>query len=133
MDTPRRWQVASLATAVAGLGVGGMLIGRPAVDEVDAIELEHLTPSAVTTADPDDRLTVRRTPEIVEADVIGVSEDTSTTVATADSVASAEEPSRSTTTAPAPPTTSTAPTTSPDAPASVDSPDSVASASSLDS
>jgi hypothetical protein len=28
-DTPRRWQVASLATAVTSLGIGGLLLGRP--------------------------------------------------------------------------------------------------------
>lgn len=133
MDTPRRWQVASLATAVAGLGVGGMLIGRPAVDEVEAIELEHLTPSAVTTADPDERLTLRPTPEIVEADVIGASEDTATTVETAGSVASPEEPTGSPVTTPAPPSTSTTPTNTSDAPTNVDSPNSVDSVSSLDS
>jgi len=139
MDTPRRWQVASLATAVASLGVGGMLLGRPAVDEVAAIDLDHLTPSSVTTDGPSVDLPVRGGPEIVEADVIGVSESTAATVATATSITSAEDPSGgdtrtgSQTTAPAAPVEPVAPP-EPAAPAdSVDSPDSIDSASSLDS
>jgi hypothetical protein len=42
MDAPRRWQVASAVTALASLGLGGMLLGRPSVESVEPIVLELL-------------------------------------------------------------------------------------------
>lgn len=43
MDTPRRWQLASTATAVAGLSVGALLLGRPVSDRVEPIDLDQVT------------------------------------------------------------------------------------------
>ena len=51
MDTPRRWQVASIATAVAGLGLGSLLVGRSPSVEVAPIDLDAAT-IASTTEEP---------------------------------------------------------------------------------
>lgn len=40
MDTPRRLQIASLATAVTSLGIGGLLLSRPSVEPVAPIVLD---------------------------------------------------------------------------------------------
>lgn len=45
MDTPRKWQVASLATAVASISIGGLLLARPSSEAVASIDLELVTDS----------------------------------------------------------------------------------------
>jgi hypothetical protein len=40
MDAARRWQIASLATAVTSLGLGGLLLSRPSVEPVAPIVLD---------------------------------------------------------------------------------------------
>ncbi len=64
MATARRWQIASLATAVAGLGLGGLLLGRSPSVEVDPIDLDAVTASS-TSDDPAFRLPPPGPPEIV--------------------------------------------------------------------
>lgn len=49
MDTARRWQVASLATAVAGLGLGSLLVGRSPSTEIAPIDLDLV----VVSTEPD--------------------------------------------------------------------------------
>lgn len=40
MDAPRRWQVASVATAIASMSLGGLLLARPTSQAVAPIELD---------------------------------------------------------------------------------------------
>lgn len=42
MDTPRKWQVASVATAVASMSLGGLLLARPTSEAVAPIELDGI-------------------------------------------------------------------------------------------
>jgi hypothetical protein len=42
MDAPRRWQVASIATAVASLGLGAAMLARPTVEAVPSIDLDQV-------------------------------------------------------------------------------------------
>lgn len=39
MDGPRRWQVGSSVTALAGLGLGAILLSRPSIEPVEPIRL----------------------------------------------------------------------------------------------
>lgn len=64
MDVPRRWQVASLATAVAGLGLGSLMVGRSPSVEVEPIDLDTVAVSSPTD-DPTFRLSPPDPPEIV--------------------------------------------------------------------
>jgi hypothetical protein len=48
MDTARRWQVVSVATAIAGLGVGSLLVGRTPSTEIGPIDLDLV----VATSEP---------------------------------------------------------------------------------
>jgi hypothetical protein len=64
MDAPRRWQVASLATAVAGLGLGSLMVGRSPSVEVEPIDLDAVTVSS-TSDEPTFRLPLPDPPEIV--------------------------------------------------------------------
>lgn len=73
MDTPRRWQLASTATAVAGLSVGALMLGRPVSHSVEPIDLDRATTvesrsgDGDVTAESDDREIVR--PRVIEAHV----------------------------------------------------------------
>ncbi|MFU8840656.1 MAG: hypothetical protein ACNA8R_08010 [Nitriliruptoraceae bacterium] len=49
MDTARRWQVVSVATAIAGLGVGSLLVGRTASTPIEPIDLDLV----VASTEPD--------------------------------------------------------------------------------
>jgi hypothetical protein len=132
VDTPRRWQVASLATAVTSLGIGALIVSRPSVEPVAPIVLDVRASADGLDLDPIelDDADDAPSPEIVGADVV-----TPQTPASLASIASPDGPS-STTTGPAPsptptatssppaPTTRTAPAAE-DSPASVDSPDSL--------
>lgn len=72
MDAPRRWQVASVATAVASMSLGGLLLARPSSEAVAPIELDAVVDGrelsvasptdAVGTGDADDPRIV--TPEV---------------------------------------------------------------------
>lgn len=90
MDTPRRWQVASLATAVTSLGIGGLLLSRPSVEPVAPIVLDASPTSFDGTGDPLDLVPEVpesfRTPAVVDADVV-----TPQTPASLGSLASADE------------------------------------------
>lgn len=69
MDAPRRWQIASLATAVGGLGVGAMLVDRSTTEPVAPIVLEL----AHDVSDPGEAFRFPEPslrPEIVTADVV---------------------------------------------------------------
>jgi hypothetical protein len=132
MDTPRRWQVASVATAVAGLGLGSLLVGRSPSVEVAPIDLDTALIAAAEARPARDLLL----PDPIEIVTPGVREDridpvsvpTTTSVASPDPASSTsprtEQPSRS---APAP----TAPTAPLDSNSSSDSVDSVDSVSSV--
>jgi hypothetical protein len=43
MDAARRWQVASSVTAVAGLSIGALMLGRTPSQPVETIDLDQLT------------------------------------------------------------------------------------------
>ncbi len=45
MDTPRKWQIASVATAVASMSIGGVMLARPTNEAVASIDLELVTDS----------------------------------------------------------------------------------------
>src|SRR6056297_590982 len=64
MDAPRRWQVASFATAVAGLSLGSLMVGRSPSVEVESIDLDAVAVSSTTEA-PTFRLPVPDPSEIV--------------------------------------------------------------------
>jgi hypothetical protein len=56
VDAPRRWQVASSVTALAGLGLGAIALGRPTIEPVEPIRLEvgaREDPSAATEPAPE--------------------------------------------------------------------------------
>lgn len=129
MDTPRRLQVASIATAVAGLGLGSLMVGRSPSIEVAPIDLDTAL-IAATTDDPSFDLPLPDPPEIVvpriREDRVDPADDP-----TPDSLASPEAPAPSTppggsgeATEPVPSAPS-APAVPQDSPGSVDSPDSV--------
>jgi len=136
MDTPRRWQVASIATAVAGLGLGSLLVGRSPSVEVAPIDLDTALVAAAEHHPARDLLL----PDPVEIVTPGIREDqvdpssvpTTTSVESPDPPPSApsrtEQPARTepAPTAPAPPPDSSS---SPDGPDSIDSVDSVSSVS----
>jgi hypothetical protein len=134
VDTPRRWQVASLATAVTSLGIGGLLLSRPSVEPLQPIVLDVRADAGVrdltAPLDPIELEEEGRGPDVVEADVV-----TPQTPASLESVSSPAEPSSSTSSpAPSPAPTGTsspAPTTSRSAPADPD--ESPATADSVDS
>jgi hypothetical protein len=137
VDTPRRWQVASLATAVTSLGIGGLLLSRPSVEPLQPIVLDVRADAGVrdltAPLDPIELEEEGRGPDVAEADVV-----TPQTPASLESVSSPAEPSSSTSSpAPSPAPTGTsspAPTTSRSAPADPDeSPGTADSVDSLDS
>jgi hypothetical protein len=131
VDAPRRWQVASLATAVTSLGIGGLIVSRPSVEPVAPIVLDVRAsadedPAAVDLDDVDGATT----PEVVAPDGAGADVVTPETPASLTSIDSPAEPTRSTSPAPSPsPTANSSPTTrtapADDSPASVDTVDSV--------
>ncbi len=49
MDTARRWQVVSAVTAIAGLGVGSLLVGRTPSTPIEPIDLDLV----VASTEPD--------------------------------------------------------------------------------
>ena len=71
MDTPQRWQVASIATAVAGLGLGSLLVGRSPSVEVAPIDLD----TAMITAASDDPSFNLRLPDPAEIVIPEIRED----------------------------------------------------------
>jgi hypothetical protein len=109
MDTPRCWQVASIATAVTSLGVGALLVGRSTTEPVAPIELEIRTAGQPTELDrftPDPSTLGDLVPETTEPVVV-----LPESLVSAGSVGSPEEPvpppapppPSPTATAPAPP------------------------------
>jgi hypothetical protein len=111
MDTPRCWQVASIATAVTSLGIGALLVGRSTTEPVAPIELEIRTAGQPTELDrftPDPSTLADLVPETPEPVVV-----LPESLVSAGSVGSPEEPVRPPT---APPATATAPTTTATAP-----------------
>jgi hypothetical protein len=133
VDTPRRWQVASLATAVTSLGIGGLLLGRPSVEPLQPIVLDVRADAGVSD------LTPPLDPIELEEDGRGVAGADVVTPQTPASLASLSSPEEPTAPAPTPapspsPTASSAPAPAPSAPAGADeSPDSITSVDSLDS
>ncbi len=138
MDTPRRWQVASIATAVAGLGLGSLLVGRSPSVEVAPIDLDMAVIAAAAQRPPRD-LVLPDPAEIVPPDVredhlTPASAPTSSSVASADpppSPSSRTEPPARPAPEPRAPVASPDSTSSPDAPAQADSVDSLDSVSSV--
>lgn len=63
MVAPRRWQIAGLATAVAGLYLASLMVEPSPSVEVESIDLDAVTTS--TTEDPAFRLPPPGPPEIV--------------------------------------------------------------------
>jgi hypothetical protein len=140
LDTPRRWQVASLVTAAVSLGIGALSISRPSVEPVAPIVIDlvaggyatqepsgtsglHLVPTPAETAGAE--------PTVVEPTV--VEPLTPASLASVQSVASPEEPATSVGPAappPAPPPPASTPTAREQR---VDSPDDVDSPASIDS
>lgn len=144
MDNPRRWQVASVATAAASIGAGVLAFNGPSAEAVAPIDLDVLTAQAHVLPVADPPAASSQDAVIVEADLLGQlptapSPVTAMSATTPASVASADEAATATSTAPT--TRSTASTTSPagstTSPAasvsSPDSPDSVDSVDSIDS
>ncbi len=135
MDTPRRWQVASIATAVAGLGLGSLLVGRSPSVEVAPINLDTALVAAAEQRPTRDLLL----PDPVEIVTPEIREDqvdptpTVTSVESPDPVPSppsrTEQPARS---GPAP-TAPVAPPDSSSSPESIGSVDSTGSVDSVDS
>lgn len=123
MDAPRRWQVVSVATAVVGLGVGGVLVGRSPSQPVAPIQLE--SPAGISTpvgeeggGAPDDPSEVELVrPRVVEVPGAPVSDDAAGSAGAPPAV----EP-------PASGGSGSAPDDSPDSPDEVDSPESPDSA-----
>ena len=143
MDTPRRWQVASIATAVAGLGLGSLLVGRSPSIEVAPIDLDAVS-SATATEErsldrpiPDPAEIV--TPQVREHRIAPATDPTFGSLPGADAPASStsrEGSGELTGTTPATPRTrSDAPATSgsADNPAPADSSDSASSPAPADS
>jgi hypothetical protein len=134
VDTPRRWQVASLATAVTSLGIGGLLVSRPSVEPLQPIVLD-----VPTTADANDLPAPLDPIELDDdggTDPIGADVVTPQTPASLESVSSPAEPTApASSPSPSPsPTTTSSPASSRSAPAEADdSPDSIDSVDSLDS
>ena len=132
MDTPRRWQVASVATAVAGLGLGSLLVGRSPSVEVAPIDLDTALVAAAEERPARDLLLPDPieivTPDIREDRIDPVSVPTTTSLESPDPAPSSpprtEQPSPS---EPAP----TAPEPPRDSDSSADSVDSVDSVSSV--
>jgi hypothetical protein len=113
VDTPRRWQVASLATAVTSLGIGGLIISRPSVEPVAPIVLDVRATTDDTDLDPIDLEDPGdvSTPEIVGADVVTPQTPASlTSIDSPDAPSPAPSPSPTASSSPTPtPTTRTAP------------------------
>ncbi len=133
MDAPRRWQVASLATAVASISIGGLMLSRPTSEAVAPIALDRIADTReLSVASPSDTVSpstsaadpIREivTPEPIDSPVQPLSE---ASVASPDDETS--NGSTTTTTQPRRPAPEPAP-----APADPDSPDSVDSGSSID-
>jgi hypothetical protein len=158
VDAPRRWQVGSSVTALAGLGLGALLLSRPTIEPVEPIQLivtdapsEGTEAGAERSPVPDivfdlpevEGLTI--VPPVVVEDLPSPADEASvTTVASVTSTASPDdgETSSSSTTSSGTSTSSgsssgadATPTPAPRTPAPVvdDSPDSVDSADSDDS
>ena len=56
MDTARRWQVVSIATTVAGLGLGSLLVGRSPSVDVAPIDLDVVVAAAPQPSSVEDVL-----------------------------------------------------------------------------
>lgn len=116
MDTARRWQVVSVATAIAGLGVGSLLVGRTPSTAIPTIDLDLV---AASTA-PDDEPFAQRpldgseiVPPIIREDQLEIPASGESTEADRD-LADGPDTRRPTTPAPSLP--------SPDAPAPAPTP-----------
>lgn len=106
MDPARRWQVASVVTAAASIGVGAFALQRPSSAEVEPIDLDVIGAQAGETVDlptlPLSADTVIVTPDLLEQLPTGPSPASTTSpvaVASVVSTASPAEPSPSPTTA----------------------------------
>ncbi|MBS3940147.1 MAG: hypothetical protein KG028_04220 [Actinobacteria bacterium] len=148
MDPARRWQVASVVTAAASIGVGAFALQRPSSVDVEPIDLD------VAIAQPGEAVALPTLP--LSADTVIVAPDllermptppspasttSPVTTASAASIASPDEPAPTSRDAVAPASVdspddaaraSVDPQT-PDSPASAVSPDSVDSPGSVDS
>jgi len=137
MDNPRRWQVASVATAAASIGAGVLAFNGPSAEAVAPIDLDVLTAQAHVLPVADPPVASSQDAVIVEADLLGqlptaptpMSALTPASIASVDEATSTStEPttrSTPTTRATTPAPTRTASPSSPDSPASVDSVDSI--------
>lgn len=145
MDTPRRWQVASLATAVASISLGGLMIARPTSEAVPSIDLDQVVDSrTLSVASPPETdaqkpITGQDRPATIVSpadpvDLVG-SDASTTSVASQDDDPKDDPPPTTTQSTGSVSTSGRASSTQPadDAADDPDSPDSVASASSLDS
>ncbi|MFA9430844.1 hypothetical protein [Egicoccus sp. AB-alg2] len=151
MDTPRRWQVASVVTAAASIGAGALALHRPSAEAIEPIDLDVLAAQVAPGPDADPPVTGSLDAVIVPPDLLErvptpptpatpvtaetpatpgetpatpATPATLATPATPASIASPDDDSATTSTAPA--------TTSRTAPAPADSPDSVHSPDSID-
>jgi hypothetical protein len=149
VDGPRRWQVGSSVTALAGLGLGAILVSQPTIEAVEPILLVVADPasdgtasSAEPTPAPDvvvdlpevEGLTI--VPPVVVEDLPSPDDETSVaTVASVTSAASADDGTSSSSTTSSEPSMSSgtssgassnpAPAPRTTTPADDDSPDSV--------
>jgi hypothetical protein len=87
VDAPRRWQVASIATAVAGLSLGGVMLGRSPSTAVPSIDLEVPADASAPTGVLEDRPGGSTELELVPPSVLE-----GPSAVTQDSVASPAEP-----------------------------------------
>lgn len=137
MDTPQRWQVGSVATAIAGLSIGALLLGRPSTEPVAPIELVSLEGAVPITPVQDDPADASESepsvddlastgPEIVEPERRDAGPDPVDPPLgpAADRSSTSDGSSVDGTTPSSPSRSTTADTGSPDSPPSVDSPSS---------
>ena len=144
MDTPRKWQIASVATAVASMGIGGLMLARPTSEAVASIDLDPITDRReLNVASPGSApSTLDDSPEALRWQIVpsAAIDGLSLTSTPARSTTSVDSPDPDTTGGtptgqpePTQPAPSTPPPDSPDSSSSPDSPASIDSSSSIDS
>ncbi|MFA9446530.1 hypothetical protein [Egicoccus sp. AB-alg6-2] len=144
MDSARRWQVASLVTAAASIGMGALAIQRPSVQTIEPIDLDVSSAHAAERIElvpqlPSERNAVIVAPDLLEraptpaTPTTAASTTTPASTATPATAASIDSPDDgpTATASPAPSPTVRSPAPAPTQAA--DSPDSVDSVDSIDS
>jgi hypothetical protein len=130
LDPARRWQVASLATAAASLGIGGLLLGRPSVEPAAPIVID-VSPGALPSAGDLPMVGDGSTepPELVGPTVVDplppASYTSQASIESPAAPASSPSPTATSTTTPVPAAPAAPAEDRPDSPDSIDSVDSI--------